>query len=219
MISVIIPAYNEASRIARTIDKLTKELSKKDEIIVVADGQDSTANIARKNSRAHVLQYDRRLGKGGALIEGIRFSHGSVIVFCDADYCCQEYVSIKILTENLSDINIGSRYSTVAVRGSLKRKLFSRLFNLAVRIFFSLNLKDTQCGFKAFRREVLEAIVPETKTKGFAFDIDLLWLAKKHGYSIKEIPVHWDYLEDSKASTVRIAFEMLREIFALRFIS
>jgi glycosyltransferase involved in cell wall biosynthesis len=216
MLSVIIPAYNEENRITTALEKLKKELSKYDEIIVVSEGQDNTASIA-KSFGAHVLEFKNRLGKGGAVIEGIKSAKGEIIVLCDVDYGFQKNVCINDLISNIRDINIGSRYSSVKVQGSLKRKFFSRSLNLIIRILFGFNLNDTQCGFKAFRKEVLDKIIPHVKTKGFAFDIDVLWNAKKLGFKIKEMPIAWDYTEETKVNVIKTSIEIFKSIIKLRF--
>jgi glycosyltransferase involved in cell wall biosynthesis len=217
MLSVVIPAYNEENRIGATLRKIKEELSKKDELIVVIDGTDRTKEICKKAGWVKVLSSKTRLGKGGAVKEGVKASKGDVIIICDVDYGLQPEASIKDLVKGLVDINIGSRYLSIPVKGSIKRKFISRALNLMVRLLFNINVSDTQCGFKAFRREVIKKIMPLVKTKGFAFDIEILWKAKKLSYNIKEIPVRWDYTLETKVNVVKTSLEVLRDMLRIRF--
>ena len=217
MLSIIIPAYNEENRILSTLKKVKNELAKRDEVIVVADGKDKTAKLAKTIKGIKVLEFKNRLGKGGALKEGVKVAKGNIIVFCDVDYGTQENVSINNLVKNLDDINIGSRYISTYIKGDSKRIFFSRGLNFLVRIMFGLHLTDTQCGFKAFRRDVIKKIMPLVKIKGFAYDIEVLWRAKKFGYAIKEVPIRWDYTKETKVNVLKTSIEIFKDMLKLRF--
>jgi glycosyltransferase involved in cell wall biosynthesis len=217
MLSVIIPAYNEENRILSALKKVKNELAKRDEVIVVADGKDKTAKLAKTIKGIKVLEFKNRLGKGGALKEGVKVAKGNIIVFCDVDYGTQENVSINNLVKNLDDINIGSRYISTYIKGDSKRIFFSRGLNFLVRIMFGLHLTDTQCGFKAFRRDVIKKIMPLVKIKGFAYDIEVLWRAKKLGYAIKEVPIRWDYTKETKVNVLKTSIEIFKDMLKLRF--
>ncbi|MCD6575923.1 MAG: glycosyltransferase [Nanoarchaeota archaeon] len=209
MISVIVPAYNEEKQIGKTIEKLLKE--KVEEIIVVVDGNDKTGEIAKKYKKVKVLTFKHRLGKGGAIKEGFKASKGDVIVFVDADYWHQK-ASIRSLAKWIPkyDIAIGSRRK----RKTIKRKILSWGFNLLTKILLGLNLRDTQCGFKAFKREALKDLLSKMKTRGYAFDVELLYLAKNK-YKIKEVPVEWEDI-NTKINPVKDSLKMFLELLRIK---
>jgi len=216
MLSIIIPAYNEENKIVLTLEKFKKEISSSDEIIVVTEGSDKTAEICRKKG-VRVLEFENRLGKGGSVKEGVKAAKGEIIVLCDADYGFQEHASLKKLLAGFEQVSTTTRYSSIKIKGNIKRKIVSRGLNLLVRILFGLNLSDTQCGFKAFKSDIIKEIMPAVKTNGFAFDIELLWLAKKKGYSIKEVPMRWDYIEETTVNVYKTSIEIFKDIIKIRF--
>jgi len=216
MYSIIVPAYNEERRIHAALEKLSHELSVNYEIIVIAEGNDRTAEIASSFKNVTVLTFPKRLGKGGAIIEGVKVSKNPIIIFCDVDYGTQD-VSISDLVKDLKDVNVGCRYSSIKIEGSFRRKLLSRLFNILVNLLFNLGLKDTQCGFKAFRRDVLLSVINQVKIRGFAFDVELLWRIKNKGYQIKEVPIKWDYTKETSVNIFKTSFEMLKDLIKLKF--
>ena len=210
--SIIIPAYNEEKRIAKTLilyDNYFRKIGSY-EIIVVCDGcMDRTPEIVRElaktRKRIKLTACAKRLGKGGGIIEGVRFSKGSLIGFTDADACVSpgDFFS---LFEKLNDYDcvIGSRRisgSKITKDVPPLRKASSALFNIAVNILFKLSINDTQCGAKVFRRSAIKSM-EETKTRGFEFDAEFLWKLKKNGFSIQEAPIEWAHKGNSRFSLV-----------------
>lgn len=205
MYSIIVPAYNEADRIKSVLESYATELSGQ-EIIVVFDGQDNTPEIVEDVAKdcpdIKLLIFHRRLGKGGAIIEGFKASRGDKIGFVDAD----ESVSpkdLKGMFETLGDVDgvIASRRlaaSKITINQPFKRRLASKGFNVLVRSLFGLPFKDTQCGAKVFMRRAICDIIDELETSGFEIDVEILWRLKNKGYKVIEYPITWCHSEGSK---------------------
>ena len=196
--SLIIPAYNEEERIQAFLRDL---LTFDGEVIIVADGTDSTADIVAAFLRSYpdrdirCLSFATRLGKGGGTIAGMKAATRSCIGFCDADGSTS-VAEMKRLFSRLesADVVIGSRWlagSVIPVRQGILRRFQSRLFNLIIRLLFGLAYSDTQCGAKVFRAGVLAAVLDEVASTGFEFDVELLWRAEMAGYTIMEEPIEW----------------------------
>ncbi|MBI3190747.1 glycosyltransferase family 2 protein [archaeon] len=227
MYSIVIPAYNEEKRIGKAIVDYCTYLnkSKKDyEIIVISDGSvDDTEKIvndmARKNKRIKLITSSERLGKGRAVVEGLKKCRGEFAGFMDADepITPDEYMKLFGFL-NKYDCVIASRRtadSVITISQPLKRRIASKTFNFITNSFFHLGIRDTQCGAKVFRMKALNRIIDDMKLSGFEFDVELLWRLKKDGYSIFEAPVKWKHGEYSKVS-LRIAPKMFFGILKLR---
>ncbi len=169
-----------------------------------------------------LLQLPDNRGKGEAVKAGMLHARGTVRMFSDADLSTPITELPKLLNclESGCDICIGSR----ALQPELVRKhqpwyreTMGKIFNLIVQLLILRGIKDTQCGFKAFRSEVAEAVFPHLKTSGFAFDVEILFLARSLGYKVCEIPVLWYNDERSKVHPIRDAAKMLIEIVKIRF--
>jgi glycosyltransferase involved in cell wall biosynthesis len=206
-ISIVIPAYNEENRINAVLSKYSNHFQDQ-EIILVCDGIDNTPNIVKKASERYPeikqLNFKERLGKGGAIIEGFKAAKGDRIGFVDADESIEQG-DVKRMLDALSDVDgvIASRRlksSKILVKQPLKRRFASKMFNILVRMIFGLPFKDTQCGTKFFKKEVIKDILDELKTKRFEFDVELLWRLKKKGYKVIEFPVTWKHAEGSSFS-------------------
>ena len=225
-VSIIIPAYNEEKIIKETLDGMRNFFRGYNyEIIVSADGcTDRTHvivnDISRSDSRIKLIASSERLGKGGGLKRGFESSKGGVIVFADADGSCSPLEIMKLINGVKSfDIVIASR----AVEGSklLRRQSFFRehmgkTFNLILRILFGVSIKDTQCGYKAFRREALKKILPKVKSNGWEFDAELLYKAKRFNFTIKEMGVEWKNRGESKLAIFPDSLKMLWGLIKLR---
>ena len=205
--SAIVPAYNEEGRIETVILNYANSFPDA-EIIVVCDGTDNTTNIIRekskKNPNIKLLSFEKKLGKGGGIIEGFKAAKGERIGFVDADESV-EPDDVKKMFDLLSDYDgvIASRKlngSKILVRPPLKRRIASRSFNGLIQIIFGLDFKDTQCGAKVFRKEAVKAILSELTTVGFEFDVELLWRLKNKGYNVMEFPITWKHSEGSSFS-------------------
>lgn len=231
-LSIVIPAYNEVSRIGETLQTVVdylKNESPDSELIVVDDGStDNTADFAREilastsSLRTSVISYKSNLGKGRAVRLGLLAARGDVALFSDADLSTPITETPK-LVEPISrgefDVTFGSRAldrELIGVHQPWRREQGGRIFNLAVRLATGLPFWDTQCGFKAFRMSVCRPIVEAATVDRFGFDVELLYLAHKAGLRMKEIPVRWDHNEGSKVSVLSDSFKMLNEVGLIR---
>jgi glycosyltransferase involved in cell wall biosynthesis len=218
-ISLIIPVYNEAKRIWSTLDDYYNAFTAEFddfEIIVEMDGcTDNTAEIVSEYSKnkenIKILEYDEKLGKGGGLRNGFMAADGDIIGFTDADNSTEvkEFIRLIRALEG-TDIVVGQRYGGFNFNNiPLVRRVFSRGFNLLVRLLFRLNIRDTQCGAKVFRTEVVKAVLSHLIILDFAFDVNFLYSAKKLGFKIKEVDIVWEH---SKGSKVKL-FSVTKKIF------
>lgn len=211
MISIIVPAYNEEKRIKAMLDLYAEYFFRRYpdcEFLIVCDGNDSTAAIVKSMSKVYsgirLLEYKKRLGKGGGILEGFKEAKGDIIAFVDADESVSPSDLEKIIHAlKTADCAIGSRRvpgSRITRRQQFKRESISRAFNLMVNLVFHLNIRDTQCGAKAFRKEAVLQVMPEIMLKGFEFDVELLWRMKGKGFSVIEVPIEWRHSEHSRFS-------------------
>ena len=214
-LSVIIPAYNEEKRIGESLQKIHDFLQSRGyeyEVIVVNDGsQDGTSRVAGKSAlsaknKLKILENEKNKGKGFSVKKGALSSMGEYVLLTDADLSTP-IEEIDKLLDSLgrgNDIAIGSRAiadSRVSVAQPWYRQMMGRMFNVIIRMSLMGDFKDTQCGFKLFKGDIVRKIAPEMKIDGFSFDVELLYLARKHGCVIEEVGVSWD---NSPYSTVRI---------------
>ena len=203
-LSVIMPAFNEEKRIEQTLVDYSRYLKKhfeSYEIMVICDGTtDMTLEIvkgfAKSEKHIRILEFKERLGKGGAILKGFNVSKGSFVGFVDADDAVQPKEFHKLLLElKTYDCCIASRRlpgSIVAGKRKILRMSASVLFNILVNLMFGLNIKDTQCGAKVFRKKVIDDILKLKMIHGFAFDIDLLLRIKQMNFTIKEKAITWE---------------------------
>lgn len=208
-VSIVIPAYNESAR----IQPLLNELKEPDiEFIFVCDGTDNTVEIIlnyKKNQpdlKIRCLTFSHRLGKGGGVQAGFVVASAPLVGFMDADNSTtvHEMVRISHLIGDHDGV-IGSRHlpgQIIQRKQPFYRRIQSRLFNSVIRLMFGLPFYDTQCGAKIFRKEAIDAVLPLLHSKGFEFDVELLWHLSKNGYSLIEVPVIWN---DTKDSRLRIS--------------
>jgi dolichyl-phosphate beta-glucosyltransferase len=227
-VSIIIPAYNEAKRIGKTLETIKKFLSDKPyswEIILVDDGSsDFTISTARSkiaDSRLRILKNPRNLGKGASIRNGMMSAKGRYLLFSDADLSTpiEELDNLLGYCEKGYDVAIGSRAlkeSQLIVRQPWYREMMGRIFNVFVRLIVVKGIKDTQCGFKMFSRRAGREIFPRQQLKGFAFDVELLLLAQKSGYKIKEVPVKWINSPSTKVSALKDSAKMFLDLIKLR---
>ena len=225
-LSVVIPAYNEEKRIGKTLRKIISYLDKKKhdyEIIVVDDNsKDKTVNVVKfmKNKRLRVLKNPRNLGKGGAVKNGMLAAKRKYVLFSDADLSTPiEEIEKFEKFKDKYDVIIGSRAlkeSDIKIKQPFYRILMGKIFNLMVNILVVWGIKDTQCGFKWFRKDVVKKVFPKQTFNGFSFDVELLFIVDKYGYSIKEIPVTWMNSPDSKVSAVKDSIKMFIDLVRIR---
>jgi len=229
--SVVIPCFNEAARIGETL-RLTLDYlaahSPDSELIVVNDGStDATAAIARERMKdariqTRLLENFPNRGKGAAVRSGLLAAREPIGMFSDADLSTPLGETPKLIDPIANgeiDIALGSRAlnrGLIGIHQPWRREQAGRAFNLLVRIATGLPFWDTQCGFKAFRLDVCCPVLEAARLDGFAFDVELLYLAQHAGLRIREIPVRWNHAEGSKVSFFRDSLRMLREVIALR---
>ena len=226
-LTIVIPAHNEESRLPDTLEQLIRFLGKQtftSEIIVVENGsQDRTYALAKEFADRHanmrVIQNDWR-GKGLAIQRGVQDARGEYIFMCDADLSMPVEEISKFLPPQLQgvDIAIGSREAPGAVRYNepYYRHFTGRIFNTLIRLLVLPTLQDTQCGFKCIRADVARDIFPYQTLTGWAFDVELLYIARRHGYRIVEIPIDWYFNADSKISVLRDSLRMFLDLLLIR---
>jgi dolichyl-phosphate beta-glucosyltransferase len=229
--SIVIPCFNEAARISKTLRATLDYLARaapESELIVVNDGStDATASITREvfsNTKiaTRLLKNFPNRGKGAAVRSGLLAAQKPIGLFSDADLSTPLEETPKLI-EPISNGEIEIAFGSRAIDRSLigqhqpwRREQAGRMFNLLVRVATGLPFWDTQCGFKAFRLDVCRPIIEAARIDGFAFDVELLYLAQRAGLRIREIPVRWNHAEGSKVRFVHDSLRMLREVIALR---
>jgi dolichyl-phosphate beta-glucosyltransferase len=229
--SVVIPAFNEAERIGETIHQTLTylaDLAPEGELIVVNDGStDATSAVAREALKAakvetQLLENFPNRGKGAAVRRGLLAAQKPIGLFFDADLSTplEEIPKlIEPIAKDEVDMAFGSRALNRKLIGNHQpwgREQGGRVFNLVVRVATGLPFWDTQCGFKAFRLDVCRPILEQAQVVGFAFDVELLVLARRAGLRIREIPVRWNHHEGSKVRFIHDSLRMLREVATLR---
>jgi glycosyltransferase involved in cell wall biosynthesis len=232
-LSIIIPAYNEESRLPRALERIRSYLASRGmrenqvEILVVDDGSaDGTARVveqwAHEIPALRLISNDRNRGKGFSVRRGMLEAHGRIALFTDADLSAPIEEADKLLagTESRADVAIGSRAldrSLISVHQSRLRELAGIIFNGFVRAFTGLPFADTQCGFKAFRREPCRIIFEQQRIERFGFDPEILFLAKRHGLRAVEVPVRWAHDPATKLHVLRDSLMMFSDLFYIRW--
>lgn len=236
--AIVIPAYNEADRIAASLAEVlrfARAYPRVVEIIVVDDGSSDhtgeivTAQIESLAARAgdagleprlELVRHVQNRGKGASVRTGFQHAKADIVLFSDADLSApitEAPALIEPIAAGECDITVGSRAlanSRIEMQQSLLRRQAGRMFNRMVRLFTGLPLQDTQCGFKAFRQSVAEPVFAAQRIEGFAFDVELLYIARRMGLRMRELPVRWSHAHGSKVSmfvhTWEMAFDLLR---------
>lgn len=228
-LSIIIPAYNEESRLPDTLERIASYIQSCDretEVLVVDDGSgDGTAAVAEyfqiRVPTLRVLSNDVNRGKGYSVRHGIQEARGRVVLFTDADLSAPIEEAGKLIEAlEKNDIAIGSRAmdrTLISVHESRFREFAGIIFNKIVRLILWLPFVDTQCGFKAFRRERCGIIFEQQTIERFGFDPELLYLARHHGLRAIEIPVRWAHSPATKVSMLRDSMQMFLDVFTIRW--
>lgn len=228
-LSIVIPAYNEEKRLHDTLIQIADYLSRQSyayEVIVSDDGStDSTLSLAESFASDHpwlkVIHHPDNHGKGAAVQRGMLEAAGEYVLMCDADLATpiEELDGFRKYMEAGADVVIASRplrESQLVRRQPIYREMAGRAFNLAVQIMAVPGIHDTQCGFKFFTREAAQQLFSMSVRQGWDFDIEILFLARRFGYRIAEVPVHWYHRDGSKVHMLRDGMRMLAGIAVIR---
>jgi dolichyl-phosphate beta-glucosyltransferase len=227
LLSIIIPAYNEGSRLPTTLPQVVEFVQTQpygtEVILVNNNSQDNTARIAAEFAATFpficVLDEPNQ-GKGAAVRTGIMAGRGDYLFIADADLSMPIEEINKFLPPQAEsyDVAIGSREAPGAVRYDEPeyRHLMGRIFNFIVKALAVRGFQDTQCGFKSFRRIVAHDLVGQQTIDGWAFDVELLFIAQQRGYKIVEVPIDWYYQANSRVNPVADSIRMVREVLKIR---
>jgi glycosyltransferase involved in cell wall biosynthesis len=228
--SIVIPAYNEASRLGSTLDRVLNYVISQcwdAEVIIVNDGsRDRTADLVWEYTQQYpflrLIENPGNRGKGYSVRNGMLNAVGDVLLFSDADLSSpiEEAPKLFHAIEDGADIAIGSRWlkpDTQTKRQSLLRQFYGRAFNVALRVLLGLRQKDTQCGFKAFTRAAAQRIFPQQQIERWGFDPEILYLAHRYRFSVAEVPVAWAHVEGTRISPLRDGLRMFGEVLKIRW--
>ena len=226
-LSVVIPAYNEAQRLPDTLTVIKEYLAKQSysaEVLIVDDGStDDTVALVKKImknfSQLRLIENKHNQGKGGVVKQGMLAAKGEHRLFMDADNSTP-LSELPNLLRHLpqSEVVIGSRYlekGSIKVKQPLKRRIISRTCNIIIQLLLLPGIKDTQCGFKLFSAEAATQIFPKLTMTGWSFDIELLTVARKVGYSIKEVSVEWHDAKLSRFSASRGIIPFIKDMIVI----
>jgi dolichyl-phosphate beta-glucosyltransferase len=228
--SIIIPAYNESARIGGTLTAVVRCIEDRKwdaEVLVVNDGsRDDTTTIVDAFSALHPMvrqiHNDRNRGKGYSVRNGMLQAAGSIVMFTDADLSSpmEEAELLFNAIRDGADVAIGSRWldrGRQTVHQPLYRQFFGRCFNAVTRMIMRLPFADTQCGFKAFTRSAAQTVFQLQRIDRWGFDPEILFIALKRGYKVREVAVTWGHDERSRISYLRDGIQMLEELVYVRW--
>lgn len=227
LLSVIIPAHNEAARLPKNLDDLTKLLAEQNfvsEVILVENAStDSTWQVCQTYQERfpdliHAIQLSQA-GKGRAVKEGLLRAKGKYRLFADADFSMPPEEILKFIPPEVDvPIAIASREAPGSVRYDepFYRHITGRVFNTLIRLMVLPSLHDTQCGFKMFREDVVEKVFPKQTMLGWSFDVEVLYIASRAGIPILEVPIPWYYNDDSKVNVFRDSTRMFMDLIQIR---
>ena len=226
-LSIIIPAYNEERRLPYTLEQIfsyLKEQRYTAEVLIVENGStdrtfEIASDFAKRYSKLYVFQEKQR-GKGNAIRHGMRAARGEYRFMCDADLSMPvaELKKFCLPFLNGTDIAIASREIQGAVRYNepYLRHLTGRVFNNLIRLLVLPGLQDTQCGFKCFRAQVADEIFQYQTLNGWSFDVEILYIAQRRGYKIREVPINWYFNADTKISVLKNSWRMFLDLLTIR---
>ncbi len=227
-ISVIIPAYNEERRLTSTLESVYTYLKTRGpafEVLVVDDGsldhtEDLVQDFAQGKSEVRLLSYHPNRGKGYAVKLGMLSAQCDLLLFNDADGSSpiDQLAYLEKAIADGNDIAIGSRNLPEAgktVKTKASRKYIGNTFNLIVQSLLLPGIHDTQCGFKLFKRTAARDIFSVTKLDGFAFDVELLYIARLRGYKVREVAINWTNVTGSKVNVMVDSPKMLFDVFSI----
>lgn len=227
-LSIVIPAYNEAERLPASLAQLRQFLDGEAydaEVVVVDDGSgDDTAAVATRaavaDPRIRVIVAPHR-GKGATVARGMLAATGTIRLMCDADFSmpAQEIPRLLAAVKAGADVALATREGAGAQRigEPIRRHVMGRVFNTLVRLLAVRGLQDTQCGFKAFTADSAEVLFRAITIDGFGFDVEVLYLARKRGLRLAEVPIAWYYQASSRVSPMRDTIRMVRDLLRVRW--
>ena len=242
-VSIVIPAYNEESRVIPTLERIHEYFRRREmefEIIVVDDGsKDNTVEAVRQWQKnrlfpsplrgedegggeiVRIISHPVNKGKGAAVRTGVIEAKGDLILFSDADLSTpiEEFEKLKKAIDDGYDVAIGSRGmpdSDVKVKQNLLRRMIGAMGSYVIKLLVIKTFADTQCGFKMFRAEKGKALFKRQKISGFAFDVEMLYRAVRKNYRVKEVPVVWINSSMSRVDALRDPLRVLRDLFRIR---
>jgi len=227
-LSVVVPCFDEESRLPPSLAAAIaylEDCGRRYELILVDDGSgDGTPGLIREAERDHrtvrgvLLSLNR--GKGRALAEGVAVSTGDRVLISDADFSApiEELPKLEAAIAAGADVAIGSRAKRGAreVDQPVHRRLMGKGFNLAVQALLLPGLWDTQCGFKLFRGQVARDLFGRLRTDGFAYDVEVLYEARRSGWEVTEVPIRWMNSDSSRVQAVRHSRQMLVDVLRIR---
>ncbi|WP_348268967.1 glycosyltransferase family 2 protein [Edaphobacter paludis] len=228
-LSIVIPAYNEGARIEAALERVTSCVAAQGwdaEILVVDDGsKDDTAAIVQRwmenYPRLHLVQNPGNKGKGYSVRNGLLQAAGEIVMFTDADLSAPMEEAERLIAALAAgaDVAIGSRWmdrTRQTIHQPLYRQFFGRCFNWITRTVMNLPFKDTQCGFKAFKRPAAQVIFRLQTIERWGFDPEILFIARKLKYVVREVPVTWGHDERSRMSYLKDGLKMLEDMAKIR---
>jgi glycosyltransferase involved in cell wall biosynthesis len=228
-LSIVIPAYNESARIDNALERVMSCVAERGwdaEVLVVDDGsKDDTAAIVQRwmttHPRLHMVQNPGNKGKGYSVRNGLLQAAGEIVMFTDADLSApmEEAERLMAALADGADVAIGSRWmdkTRQTIHQPLYRQFFGRCFNWITRTVMGLPFKDTQCGFKAFKRSAAQVIFRLQTIERWGFDPEILFIARKLKYVIREVPVTWGHDERSRMSYLKDGMKMLEDMARIR---
>ena len=229
ILSIVIPAYNEGARIENALERVLSCVADRHwdaEVLVVDDGSsDNTADIVHTwmltHPNLHLIYNDGNRGKGYSVRNGLLQATGQVVMFTDADLSSpiEEAERLFEALDAGADVAIGSRWldkQRQTIHQPLYRRFFGRCFNWVTRKVMGLPYKDTQCGFKAFKRDAAQVIFRLQTIERWGFDPEILFIARRLGYKVVEVPVTWGHDERSRISYLKDGMKMLEEMAQIR---
>lgn len=225
-LSIVIPAYNESLRLGSTLQQVVDYLrrdGRRYEVLVVDDGSaDDTSQVAEgfTSQGVKVLRQEVNRGKGAVLRVGVLASRGDEVLLVDADLSTP-IQDLEKLRPRLAEapVVVGSRAvagAHITRRQPFHREMMGRTFNLLIRLLGVRGLRDTQCGFKLLDGNVARHLFSEMTIERFAYDVELVWLARRHGYKVVEVGVTWEDSPQSRVDPLKDSLRMLRDVISLR---
>jgi glycosyltransferase involved in cell wall biosynthesis len=228
-LSIVIPAYNEGARIENALERVLACVAERNwnaEVLVVDDGSsDNTTDIVhhwmQTHPNLHLIHNEGNRGKGYSVRNGLLQAQGQIVMFTDADLSSpiEEAERLIAALDDGADVAIGSRWlekQRQTIHQPLYRRFFGRCFNWVTRKLMGLPYKDTQCGFKAFKRDAAQVIFRLQTIERWGFDPEILFIARKLGYRIDEVPVTWGHDERSRISYLKDGMKMLEDMAHIR---